>query len=100
MQSFQERVRASSSIWLPSTTLSLRVHTFSFCLFSSSIFFSLCFSSIILTSIAYLCPQMPAKKDDHGFLHGAQQKGSEECTQGINDAPVHKKVQDKVLREY
>jgi hypothetical protein len=43
---------------------------------------------------------MPRKKDTRNFLYEAKRKDLDQCMQGINDAPVHNKATDKILREY
>lgn len=43
---------------------------------------------------------MPSKKSAEEFFRKGREKGSNQCTEGINDSVVLKEPSPKVLREY
>jgi len=43
---------------------------------------------------------MPRKKSPKEFFRRGKEKGSENCTEGIDGSRVDKKPTDKVLRDY
>ena len=48
----------------------------------------------------YLLGTIPRKKNAQEFSRRGKEKGSEQCTEGIDSSAVHNKPTDKVLREY
>ena len=43
---------------------------------------------------------MPRKKSAEDFFRNGRKKGSVQCSEGITDSVVFKKVDDKTLRQY
>jgi hypothetical protein len=78
--------------------ISLNIHPSSF-VFSSLQFLPTVFSPLLFWNCLSAVCKMPSKKDAREHLRRAKEKGSEQCTEGINDSPVDKKPQDRVLWE-